>query len=179
MSFKAPPDSPDARSLPSGKALFDEVAPFAWRTLRYLGVPESDLPDITQEVLLSVHRNVHTFAGRSALKTWVYRICHRTAFAFFRKSRRYRPLKLQDVPQLNDRDDPRERLDARLLLNALLDKLDVDKRTVIVLYEIEGLEMKEVAEVVGCPLQTAYSRLHAARRLLEKELSMGRDGSAA
>jgi RNA polymerase sigma-70 factor, ECF subfamily len=35
-----------------------------------------------------------------------------------------------------------------------------------VLYELEGLTMKEVAEVVGCPLQTAYSRLHAARERL-------------
>src|SRR5690606_19409328 len=115
---------------------------FAWRTLRYLGVPESELPDVTQEVLLSVHRNVHTFAGRAALTTWVYRICHRTAFAFFRKSRKHRPPKAQEVPQLSNSVDPRERLEARLVLNTLLDKLDADKRTIIVLYEIEGLEMK-------------------------------------
>jgi RNA polymerase sigma-70 factor (ECF subfamily) len=51
-------------------------------------------------------------------------------------------------------------------LRRLLDTLDDDKRQVFVLYELEELSMKEVAEACGCPLQTAYSRLHAARRLL-------------
>ena len=52
-------------------------------------------------------------------------------------------------------------------MQQLLAELDDDKRQVLVLYEIEGLTMREVAEVVGCPLQTAYSRLHAARDLLQ------------
>jgi RNA polymerase sigma-70 factor (ECF subfamily) len=47
---------------------------------------------------------------------------------------------------------------------SLLAKLDDEKRRVFVLYEVEGLSMNEVAEAVGCPLQTAYSRLHAARK---------------
>ena len=54
-------------------------------------------------------------------------------------------------------------------LRRLLDTLDPDKRDVFVLYELEELPMREVADACGCPLQTAYSRLHAARRvLLEK-----------
>ncbi len=56
------------------------------------------------------------------------------------------------------------RVELRATLTQLLDALDEDKRAVLVLYEIEGLSMKEVAEIVDCPLQTAYSRLHAARR---------------
>ena len=59
-----------------------------------------------------------------------------------------------------------EHRQTRDLLARLLDELDDDKRAVFVLYEVEGLLMKQVAEVVGCPLQTAYSRLHAARELL-------------
>jgi len=58
---------------------------------------------------------------------------------------------------------PDARAEARSALQALLDELDDDKRAVLVLYELEGLTMKEVAATVGCPLQTAYSRLHAAR----------------
>jgi RNA polymerase sigma-70 factor (ECF subfamily) len=54
----------------------------------------------------------------------------------------------------------------RHTLETLLDRLDADKRAVIVLFEIEELSMKEVAEVLGCPVQTAYSRLHAARKIL-------------
>jgi RNA polymerase sigma-70 factor (ECF subfamily) len=53
----------------------------------------------------------------------------------------------------------------RLLV--LLDALTEDQRAVFVLYEIEQLTMNEIASAVGCPLQTAYSRLHAARARLE------------
>jgi RNA polymerase sigma-70 factor (ECF subfamily) len=48
-------------------------------------------------------------------------------------------------------------------LDRILDQLDDAKRAVFVLYEIEQLTMAEVAAAMGCPLQTAYSRLHAAR----------------
>ena len=53
--------------------------------------------------------------------------------------------------------------EALVRLDGILTGLDEDKRAVFVLYEIEQLAMAEVAEAVGCPLQTAYSRLHAAR----------------
>jgi RNA polymerase sigma-70 factor (ECF subfamily) len=64
---------------------------------------------------------------------------------------------------------------------ALLAKLDDEKRRVFVLYEVEGLSMIEVAEIVGCPLQTAYSRLHAARKgmkVLLHRSRLARGGSA-
>jgi RNA polymerase sigma-70 factor, ECF subfamily len=167
------------RSVPPGRALFDEIAPFAWRTLRFLGVPEDDLPDLTQEVLIIVHHKAHTFEGRAAFKTWVYRICHRTAIAFFRKTRSAaRSARLAEQTQVLP-VDPSGRIEARSLLKGLLSKLDEDKRVVFVLYEIEGLSMREISEVLECPLQTAYSRLHAARRLLEQEISERCDGSAA
>jgi RNA polymerase sigma-70 factor (ECF subfamily) len=59
-----------------------------------------------------------------------------------------------------------ERKELRGMLAELLEQLDEDKRAVFVLYEIEELTMKEIADIVGCPLQTAYSRLHAARKLM-------------
>ena len=56
--------------------------------------------------------------------------------------------------------------DSRRILGSLLAQLDEDKREVVVLYELEGFTMKEIAEMLGCPLQTAYSRLHAGRERL-------------
>jgi RNA polymerase sigma-70 factor (ECF subfamily) len=52
----------------------------------------------------------------------------------------------------------------------VLDRLDEAQRAVFVLYEIEELSMAEIAEAVGCPLQTAYSRLHAARAQVEQTI---------
>jgi RNA polymerase sigma-70 factor (ECF subfamily) len=61
-------------------------------------------------------------------------------------------------------------------LKFLLDRLDEQKRQVFVLYEIEGMTMKEVCEVLECPLQTAYSRLHAARAVLSEALENEQGG---
>ena len=60
---------------------------------------------------------------------------------------------------------------ARERLNRVLAELDDDKRAVFVLFDIEGMPMEDVAEIAGCPLQTAYSRLYAARRKVEAALT--------
>ena len=72
--------------------------------------------------------------------------------------------------------EPDTSVESRAFVRQLLAGLDEDKRNVLVLYEIEGLTMREVAEVVGCPLQTAYSRLHAARDLLQVALERAKAG---
>ncbi|MFN7701493.1 MAG: RNA polymerase sigma factor, partial [Deltaproteobacteria bacterium] len=59
---------------------------------------------------------------------------------------------------------------ARALLDLALDALDPPRREVFVLYELEGLGMREVAELLGLPLQTAYSRLHSARVTVRQAL---------
>jgi RNA polymerase sigma-70 factor, ECF subfamily len=56
--------------------------------------------------------------------------------------------------------------EALQMLEAALDQLDPAQRAVFVLYEIEEQTMTEVARALGCPIQTAYSRLHAARRVI-------------
>lgn len=151
-------------------AVFDELAPFVLRVLRHLGISEADLQDQSQEVFVAVFRGLEGFAGRSSLQTWVYGICLRVASNHRRRAhvRRERPCS-EPPEQVAAGLHPHESLERqqdRRVLSALLDSLDPDKREVFVLYELEELPMKQVAEVCGCPLQTAYSRLHAARRLL-------------
>jgi RNA polymerase sigma-70 factor (ECF subfamily) len=135
------------------------------RTLRYLGVPESDLMDAAQEVFLVVNRRFGEFEGRSTLSTWIRQICIRVALTYRRRRGRRREDILEEPPETvvdADQQAGLERREQRVLLNRLLDTLDDDQRAVVVLYEIELLPMREVAETVGCPLQTAYSRRKAA-----------------
>ena len=117
-------------------------------------------------LFVAVHRKLPEFEGRSKLRTWLYGICLRVASDHRRRAhvRRERaaPDPARDLADAEARG-PDHRAEARAALERLLSELDDDKREVVVLYEIEGLSMKEVAEVLGCPLQTAYSRLHAAR----------------
>ncbi|MEI9952872.1 MAG: RNA polymerase sigma factor [Pseudomonadota bacterium] len=153
---------------PSMRQIFDDHAPYIWRTLRHLGIPEADTPDLCQEVFVTVHRRLSSFEGRSTLRTWLYGICIRVA-----SEHRRRP-HVRNETALSESSESGEHfaaaadadLEQRSTVQRLLGALDDDKREVVVLYEIEGFSMKEVAEILRCPLQTAYSRLHAGRALM-------------
>jgi RNA polymerase sigma-70 factor (ECF subfamily) len=153
--------------------VFEEHAPFVQRALRKLGVREADAEDVSQEVFLVVHRRLPTFDRTSTFSTWLYGICIRAAANYRRRARLRREDASALPPELGM---PADQLDALVrrrnlaLLDTILDQLDEDKRVVFVLYEVEQVPMTEVAKASGCPLQTAYSRLYAARRHVESSL---------
>ncbi|APR81245.1 RNA polymerase sigma factor RpoE [Minicystis rosea] len=169
-------EPPSSRRLPvvaTFEHVFQDNAPFVWRALRRLGVPEADVEDVCQEVFMIVHRRLADFEGRSAVRTWIYGICVRRAASYRRAAHRRHEEIVDTVPE---EIAPASQLDelgrrrAQALLDAALDRLDDDKRAVFVLFEIEEVPMTEVAEAVGCPLQTAYARLYAARKQVEASL---------
>ena len=159
----------------TSRQVFDEHARYVFRVLKYFGVPDADVQDVCQEVFVTVHRKIDEFEGRSSVRTWLYRICQHAASDHRRRAYVRREI-ATDVTASEDPDPSRvedggARTEARSTLEYLLARLDEQKRLVFVLYEIEGLTMKEVCEVADCPLQTAYSRLHAARKILTDALA--------
>jgi|HubBroStandDraft_1064217.scaffolds.fasta_scaffold203819_2 RNA polymerase sigma-70 factor (ECF subfamily) len=160
--------------------VFREHAAYVWRVLRRLGVEESDVEDVCQEVFVIVHKKLGTFEGRSSLRTWVYGICLRSAADYRKRSFRRNETVTEAFPDVPSGSDPHGEAagrQARALLDRIVGELDDEKRAVFVLYEIEELPMSEVAAAIGCPVQTAYSRLHAARAIVEK--AAGRLGHVA
>jgi RNA polymerase sigma-70 factor (ECF subfamily) len=170
-----------ASARPDFRTIFETYGPFVTRTLRRLEVPSADRHDLRQEIFVIVHRKLHEYDGRASMQSWIYGICVRTA-STYRRSARVRREESRGYPELDvvaieesanqDRDLDSRRAYAHA--EALLDKLDDEKRRVFVLYEIEGLSMADIAETVGCPLQTAYSRLHAARKAMKVLLQRSR-----
>ena len=146
--------------------IFVDYASFVWRVLRHLGVREADLPDLSQEVFVVIHKKIETYNQSSTLRSWIYGICVRIA-SVYRRSARIRkevftdaaPDEESPAQQLADLDNRR----ALEYLDSLLSELEPEKRTVYVLYELEELTMAEVTAAVNCPLSTAYSRLYTAR----------------
>src|SRR5262249_24120399 len=137
----------------------------------------ADVEDVCQDVFIVVMRKLDAFEGRSSLRTWIYGVCARTASDYRRSGRVRREVVTETPPEREaqgEQDDALALRHARATLDRILDELDDDKRAVFVLYEIEELTMAEVAEALGCPLQTAYSRLHAARKIVQAGVANAR-----
>ena len=163
--------------------LFTAEAPRVWRALRRLGVRDPDLDDLVQDVFLVVYRRWGDFRGESSLRTWIYGIALRRAFAQ-RRNRHARGVVDLTHPELpsNAPEQPRElaRTELRGALQSALDRLREGKREVFVLYELEELPMRDVAALLETPLHTCYARLYAARSELAALLRRaGHDGGGA
>jgi RNA polymerase sigma-70 factor, ECF subfamily len=159
-------DAPAAELSGVFRQIFEANARFVWRSLLGLGVAESDVADASQQAFLVLHQKLAQLESGCSVRTFVYGICLRVASDYRGRAhvRRERPCSV--VPELvvePDQEVAVQRGQALRRLRIALDTLEPAKREVFVLYEIEELTMKEIAAVVGCPLQTAYSRLHAAR----------------
>ena len=171
-------DEPQAPSptprlpVPTFPEIFQQYSRFLWRTLQNLGVPVHEAQDLSQEVMLTVHRRLPDFDGRS-LRGWLYGICVRTASDYRRSARVRREIPTEPMPdRVFDAQQPEE-VDRRRSMSRLqlaLERLDESKRAAFVLYEVEELTLAEIAEALSIPLQTAYSRVKAAREMLREAL---------
>lgn len=157
-------------------ALYEAHLDFVWRVLTNLGVPTAVVEDAVQDVFLVLHRRRDEFDGRGSVRGLLFGIARRVA----RQHRRVaaRPQRLTSVPELVG-DDPADvvaRRQAAAIVTAFLDELDEDKRVVFVLADIEGMPIPEIAELVGIKLNTAYSRLRAARQQFRSTVSRHHGG---
>lgn len=157
---------PAGSSPPSPREVAELGARFVPQTMRYLGVHESAVMDAAQDVLLIALRRLDDFEGRSTLKTWLYGICVRVAHDHRRRNNNSRELLVEQLPELSapaHQETAVEQGEWRRTLGVLLDELDENQRAAFVLFEIVRLPMKEVADALGCPLQTAYFRHKSAQ----------------
>jgi RNA polymerase sigma-70 factor (ECF subfamily) len=155
-------------------AIVAEHGAFVWRTLRRLGVADAHVEDVAQEVFLVVHRRLADYDARSGMRAWLYGICAKKGSEHRRRAwlRRERPV--ADAPETSTEPEQAavlQRREAVARLEAILSDLDPKKRDVFVLFELEEMSLAEVAAAVGCPLQTAYSRLQSARALVQASIA--------
>lgn len=160
------------------RTLYDDHVAFVWRNLRRLGVAPSDVEDRVQEVFVVAHRRIGDYQERGhGPRAWLFQIVLRIA-SEWRRHRRRHP---EDVDggaaqELEHTEAEQAELIARRealdQLDIALASLDVDKRAVLVLHEIEDMTAPEIAESLSLPVNTVYSRLRVARQQLEAALRM-------
>jgi RNA polymerase sigma-70 factor (ECF subfamily) len=158
-----------------------EHDPLAWRTLydrhfgrvaelvRALGIAGGESDDLCQEIFLIVYRHLRTFRGEARLSTWIHRLATREAFRYARRGRMRRAFaQLLARERVTLPHDWAESEGARRqYLSQLLGRLPPERRLALVLFEIEGRSVDEIAEVCGCAVNTVWTRIHRARVQLE------------
>lgn len=145
-----------------------------------------DAMDATQEAFVKVFKRIDGFKGDSSFYTWLYRIVVNVCIDHCRKHGRVKPVEYDDGVARDDELDAPLPLSANVdalhpgkalhnaelrdALDAALEKLSPNHRTIILLREVEGLSYEEIAQVCDCHLGTVMSRLHHARKNLQKAL---------
>ncbi|MFO0592663.1 MAG: sigma-70 family RNA polymerase sigma factor [Polyangiaceae bacterium] len=161
-------------------------ADFVFRSLQRLGVRPADLDDVFQEVFLVVHRRLSTYDGSSALTTWLFGVCLRVAAAHRRRAwfRREVPTDAdteREAPASERPDEAVAAREAQAIVRRVLDRMDLDRRAVFVMFELDQMPSEEIATILGVPVGTVWSRLSAARKQFEKLLAAerAREGKGA
>jgi RNA polymerase sigma-70 factor (ECF subfamily) len=168
------PSEPGEPSVASPAALYDTHLRLVWRNLRRFGVADELLEDAAQDVFVTVHRRWESFDPRaSSIETWLFGIVIRVAH-YHRRTLRRRLARL--VPWLSESrlhevssglEGPLEvaaKREAVLLLDRLLDELSEHHSEILVLVDVEQIAVPEAAAILGINLNTAYTRLRAARQ---------------
>jgi RNA polymerase sigma-70 factor, ECF subfamily len=177
------------RAQANDRAAFNEIV------LRYKGKVYNyicrmvhsvmDAEDLTQETFVRAYLSIRSFQSRASLNTWLFRIATNLCIDYSRKQKTHlQPTSLSQEDSEDGAEMQREIPDAafdpqRLLLNkelgrcmdAALRELPEKLRTVVLLYDIEGLSYEEIASILDCPLGTVKSRLFNARAALRDKIA--------
>lgn len=142
-----------------------------------------DTSDLTQDTFIKAFQSINRFQGHCSFFTWLYKIAVNTSLSHLRKNRLRSFFSLEKIQedgtnaqlleQLTDKNGADRDTYLRELqqkLNEAMQKLSIPHRTVITLFEIDGLTHSEIAEVMGCSEGTVRSRLHYAKQFLQGEM---------
>jgi RNA polymerase sigma-70 factor (ECF subfamily) len=164
---QATPKGADA--LAEVRALYMEHANDIAAALRRLTWPGCDVDDLLHEVFIVAIRRANAVLLAQSRKAWLYGVATRVASDARRKQRLRHFFAIGSAPSAMD-----VRLESADVVAHALSKLSARKREVLVLFELQGLTGPEIAQAVGCPLKTVWTRLHHARKAFESQVR--RDG---
>jgi RNA polymerase sigma-70 factor (ECF subfamily) len=155
----------------------DELLTLLYRQMRALAGPRQDLDDLVQAAAERTLKALQRFEGRSSLSTFTYGIVYRTLIDHQRWYRRFqRRFSLDSREEQEEPSFPRcsetdlRELERARRLYAALDTLPNEKRAALILHDLEGLDVAQVASISGANERTVRSRLRDAHKKLAEIL---------
>jgi RNA polymerase sigma-70 factor (ECF subfamily) len=179
------------RELKDGRLeAFDEIVNLYEKKIYALGFNlthnQMDAQDVTQDVLLTIFRKIHTFQGKSAFSSWVYRITLNAVYMKLRVRKKQQTVSLDDLlPSFNGSGFQHEKVlnwaesgethlfasETKEVIRKAVNLLPEKEKVVFVLRDIEGLSTEKVGEILDLTVPAVKSRLHRARLFLRKKLA--------
>lgn len=139
---------------------------YVWHTLRRLGIPQRELPDVTHDVFVTVCRCLDRYDPSRPIRPWLFGVAFRVASDHRHLSRNAREAAHETIEVPDERPLPDERISrsqTRELVREALAALDPDRRAVLILHDIDDASVPEIARTLAVPENTLYSRLRVAR----------------
>jgi RNA polymerase sigma-70 factor (ECF subfamily) len=166
-----------SRSVPDLSAIFDEHFDYIWAMLRRLGVRNADREDLVHEVFLKVHARMADYDASRPLRPWLLGFAYRVAKDYSRLARH----RVERLGVLGDRAAASVPADERIVAREerelvlwALDAIDLDRRVVLLMHDVDDVPVPEIAQILGIPLNTVYSRLRVGRKELANAVTKGR-----
>jgi RNA polymerase sigma-70 factor, ECF subfamily len=155
------------------KRYYGKVSATVYRIFGY----NSEAEDIVQEVFMELAKSIKNFRRDSSFSTFLYRVSVNTAYRYIKRNTSKDvvsdSIEFLSNMLLSKKDDgfTLEKRETAAAVNNALKSLSPEKRMAIVLFEVEGLTLKEISEVLKVPLQTVWSRIYNGRKELFAKLS--------
>lgn len=153
-------------------ALYNAHFDYVWNVVRRLGVPSQHIADVTHDVFVTVFNKLDEYDPSRPPKPWLFAVA-------FRVTRNQQRLAHNRNERLSAGEEPLDSIDPqpsaedgvgvaqeRAMLREALDTLDVERRAVLMLHDVDEKPASEIAALCAIPVKTVYSRLYSARSLL-------------
>ncbi len=146
------------------EALFRAELGYVWKTLERLGVPSRDVEDVAHDVFVAVYRNFTHYDRTRPIRPWLCGFAYRTASDYRRLARnRYERTAHDGDMDAPESDRAARRIEARDLALRALDRVELERRVVLMMHDIDGHGAPDIARELEIPVNTVYSRLRLAR----------------
>jgi RNA polymerase sigma-70 factor (ECF subfamily) len=159
------------------KKLVDENSAQIERICSYYSKNAEDRKDMYQEILINIWKSLDNYRGEAAISTWIYRIAVNTSLTFTGKSIRRLKLHVDEgtknlnllvsedtLPEKEKQEQQYEQLEIAVNQLSIIDK------TLITLV-LEGLSVKEIADVVGITMPNVKVKVHRIKEHLKEQLN--------
>lgn len=169
-------EAPSAPAQPLAlRQLVADHLDFVWRSLRRFGVPQADVDDATQQVFLIANdklSRINPGSERSFLVGVATRVASHVRRSYHRREAAEQRLSVNPHESTPDPEQLAQRLEARTLLDKVLDGMPEDLRAVFVLFELEELSIDQTASLLILPRGTVATRLRRAREVFHEQAKL-------